>query len=124
MIIHLTRLARDCKRDSDVLARIGGEEFAILLPETDLPQAQLIAERLRSEVATNPLIVGSVRISTTISIGAAAANEAMTGIADLMKAADKALYDAKHSGRNCVICCEWPAAPAVRIENVPLAPLA
>jgi diguanylate cyclase (GGDEF)-like protein len=124
MIVHLTKLARDCKRDSDVLARIGGEEFAILLPETNLQQAQIIAERLRSEVAANPLIAGPVRISATISIGVAAAAQSMTGIADLMKAADKALYDAKNSGRNCVICCDGLADPTIRREDVPLAPLA
>ena len=55
MIVHLANLARDCKRDSDVLARIGGEEFAILLPETTLDQARTMAERLRHRVASSPL---------------------------------------------------------------------
>ena len=104
MIVHLTTLASSCKRDSDVLARIGGEEFALLLPETDLAQAQLVAERLRREVAENPLIASSDRISTTISIGVAMCTDSMDGISDLMKVADKALYDAKSSGRNCVVC--------------------
>ena len=104
MIVHLTTLASSCKRDSDVLARIGGEEFALLLPETDLPQAQLVAERLRREVAENPLIARSDQISTTISIGVAMCTDSMQGISDLMKVADKALYDAKSSGRNRVVC--------------------
>ena len=104
MIVHLATLARACKRDSDVLARIGGEEFALLLPETDLAHAQIVAERLRCDVAEHPLIAASDRISTTISIGVAARHDAMTGIVDLMKAADQALYDAKHGGRNRVVC--------------------
>jgi diguanylate cyclase (GGDEF)-like protein len=104
MIVHLTTLARASKRDSDVLARIGGEEFALLLPETDLAQAQLVAERLRRDVGENPLIAKSDRILTTISIGVAVCNVAMIGIADLMRAADQALYDAKGGGRNRVVC--------------------
>jgi diguanylate cyclase (GGDEF)-like protein len=105
MIVHLASLARDCKRECDVLARIGGEEFALLLPETDLPQAQIIAERLRSEVAANSLVVASRSIPATISIGVATSAAVMTDISDLMKAADQALYDAKRAGRNRVICC-------------------
>lgn len=104
MIVHLATLARAGKRDSDVLARIGGEEFALLLPETDLAHARLVAERLRCDVAENPLIAKSDRISTTISIGVAARDDAMTGFVDLMRAADQALYDAKGGGRNRVVC--------------------
>jgi len=104
MIVHLTKVATACKRDSDVLARIGGEEFGLLLPETDLAQSQLVAERLRREVAENPLVAEADRISTTISIGVASRDDAMTGISDLMKVADRALYDAKNSGRNRVVC--------------------
>jgi diguanylate cyclase (GGDEF)-like protein len=104
MIVHLAKLARDCKRDCDVLARIGGEEFALLLPETDLPQAQIVAERLRRVVAANSLVVASGSIPATVSIGVATSVAAMNDISDLMKAADQALYDAKHAGRNRVIC--------------------
>jgi diguanylate cyclase (GGDEF)-like protein len=104
-IVHLTKIARDCKRDSDVLARIGGEEFALLLPETDLVQARSVAERLRNEVVANPVVAGLDRIAATVSIGVAIVGEAMTGISELMNAADQALYDAKRAGRNRVICC-------------------
>ena len=112
MIVHLTKLASACKRDSDVLARIGGEEFGLLLPETDLDQAQLVAERMRREVAQNPLTAEPDRIATTISIGVALRAEDMSGIADLMKDADQALYDAKSSGRNRVVCTTLAAMPA------------
>jgi diguanylate cyclase (GGDEF)-like protein len=114
MIVHLANLARDCKRECDVLARIGGEEFALLLPETDLPQAQVVAERLRSEVAAKSLVVASHSIPATVSIGVATLVAAMSDISDLMKAADQALYDAKHSGRNRVICCiSRDASPSI-----------
>lgn len=118
MIVHLASLARECKRDSDVLARIGGEEFALLLPETNLQQAQSIAERLRGELASNPLVVAPYSIPATVSIGVAVAAKAMRGVSDLMKAADHALYDAKRAGRNRVICClpEIPG-PSVAITD-------
>lgn len=122
VIIQLTKVACSCKRDSDVLARIGGEEFALLLMETNLQQAQLVAERLRNEVAANPAIAAPGRIPATVSIGVATANDAMTGIADLMKAADQALYDAKRSGRNRVTCCALPVNAVA--DNIPIAPVA
>jgi diguanylate cyclase (GGDEF)-like protein len=80
-IVHVANLARECKRTSDVLARIGGEEFAVLLPETDLDDAQVVAERLRYEVAKCPL--AEVAHSTTISIGVATTDEKMDGLSDL-----------------------------------------
>jgi diguanylate cyclase (GGDEF)-like protein len=118
MIMHLASLARGCKRECDVLARIGGEEFALLLPETDLSQAQVVAERLRSEVAANSLVVASLSIPATISIGVATSAAAMNEISDMMKAADRALYDAKHAGRNRVVCCiAGDAAPPVAVRG-------
>jgi diguanylate cyclase (GGDEF)-like protein len=114
MIVHLANLARDCKRECDVLARIGGEEFALLLPETDLAQAQIVAERLRAEVAANSLLVASRSIPATVSIGVATSAAAMDEMSDLMRAADQALYDAKHAGRNRVISClGLDAAPSI-----------
>jgi diguanylate cyclase (GGDEF)-like protein len=104
MIIHLANLARQCQRASDVLARIGGEEFALLLPETSLPQARGVAERLRGEVADSPLPIPSRSIPATVSIGVATAANGTLDLSDLMTAADQALYDAKRAGRNRVMC--------------------
>ena len=118
MIVHLANLARDCKRECDVLARIGGEEFALLLPETDLPQAQIVAERLRSEMAAKSLMSASRSIPATVSVGVATTVAAMSNISDLMKAADQALYDAKHAGRNRVICCiSHDATPSIAAQR-------
>jgi diguanylate cyclase (GGDEF)-like protein len=120
MIVHLANVVRDCKRDCDLLARIGGEEFALLLPETDLAQAQMMAERLRREVASTPLMDPLQPIPTTVSIGVAAATAAMSDVSDLMKAADQALYDAKRAGRNCVICKALAEpAPGIAPDAVP-----
>jgi diguanylate cyclase (GGDEF)-like protein len=115
-IVHVANLARECTRTSDVLARIGGEEFAMLLPETDLDHAQVVAERLRCEVAKSPL--AEVAHSATISIGVATADETMDRPSDLMKMADQALYAAKRGGRNRVVCSVPEiAAPQVVPED-------
>jgi diguanylate cyclase (GGDEF)-like protein len=104
MISHMAGLARDCKRDTDVLARIGGEEFALLLPETTLDQANIVAERLRCEVAGRPLGAADMFVAATVSIGVAAADTSTVEFLQLMKAADQALYEAKRAGRNRVMC--------------------
>jgi diguanylate cyclase (GGDEF)-like protein len=117
MIVHLANMARDCKRESDVLARIGGEEFALLLPETTLDQAMVVAERLRQHVLNNPLSEISPAICASVSIGVATEDAAMRDISDLMKAADQALYCAKRAGRNRVIC-SVSAATAPALQDV------
>jgi diguanylate cyclase (GGDEF)-like protein len=104
MIKHLADLARGCKRNSDVLARIGGEEFALLLPETTLAKAKIVAERLRQRVIQNPLPDVPAPFNASVSIGVAGADEGMSGISDLMRVADHALYEAKRTGRNRVVC--------------------
>jgi diguanylate cyclase (GGDEF)-like protein len=98
-------VARCCgvqTRDSDVAARIGGEEFAILLPETDLAEACVVAERLRVAIAERPVSCNGQDIAVTISIGAAPAVPTLSDPAELMKRADAALYAAKRGGRNRV----------------------
>ncbi|MGP9812039.1 diguanylate cyclase [Rhodopseudomonas sp. NSM] len=116
VIVHLANLARGCKREYDILARIGGEEFALLMPETDMQQARSVAERLRREVAANAMVVASRPVSATVSIGVATSTPAMHEVSDLVTAADRALYDAKHAGRNRVICrVQRECAPSVAV---------
>jgi len=91
------------RRASDVVARLGGDEFAVLLPETELREARVVAERLRRHVAAPTKDVGA---SVTVSIGIAAATLSMSGVGALLRAADKALYEAKAAGRNCVIAAQ------------------
>jgi len=102
VIVQIADLCRQEKRKSDVVARFGGEEFLLLLPETGLDEAQRTAERLRRLVETRDLSFASRAVNATISIGVAEANPYMEAIFDLIKLADQALYAAKHAGRNRV----------------------
>jgi diguanylate cyclase (GGDEF)-like protein len=70
-IVHVANLCRDSKRVSDAVARVGGEEFAMLLPETGLENAALVADRLRRAIADTPLVVAGAPIRLTVSIGVA-----------------------------------------------------
>jgi diguanylate cyclase (GGDEF)-like protein len=101
----ITQIADICqreKRKSDIIARFGGEEFLILLPETKLAAAQRVAERLRRKVEASPFSIASKAINATISVGVAQAEPSMNSVFDLIKVADRALYMAKGSGRNRV----------------------
>ena len=102
VITQIADICRQQKRKSDIIARFGGEEFLMLLPETDLEAAQRVAERLRRQVETSGFCVASNAIHATISIGVSEANPSMDTVFDLIKLADKALYKAKDSGRNRV----------------------
>jgi diguanylate cyclase (GGDEF)-like protein len=87
------------RREPDIVARVGGDEFAMLLPETDLAQAQVVADRLRQELKQRPLTDGG-GLTLTVSIGVAQAAVSMPNLDALMKAADRALYQAKAAGRD------------------------
>jgi diguanylate cyclase (GGDEF)-like protein len=102
VIVQIADICRQEKRKSDVVARFGGEEFLLLLPETTLAEAERVAERIRQLVETRDLSVASRAINATISIGVAEANPYMEAIFDLIKLADQALYTAKNAGRNRV----------------------
>ena len=102
VITQIADICQQQKRKSDIIARFGGEEFLMLLPETKLAAAERVAERLRRKVEMSAISVASNAITTTISIGVAEANPTMASLFDLIKLADKALYIAKDSGRNRV----------------------
>lgn len=92
-------------REIDIPGRMGGEEFAILLPETGLPKALEVAERLRTVVAdTQILLASGAQLHFTVSIGVATLTDIKSTIGDLLNQADKGLYQAKHGGRNKVCC--------------------
>lgn len=91
-------------RDTDVFGRIGGEEFAAILPLTDLETARMVGERLRASIeeATIPTTVGPLQV--TISVGIVVSDETDNPIIDdLMQQADEALYEAKRGGRNRIV---------------------
>ena len=92
-------------RGIDLACRYGGEEFVIVMPETDLHVAGMVAERLRRSIAVEPFAInkGSNSIDVTISIGLSTMELKGEAVADVMKRADTALYRAKHDGRNRVV---------------------
>jgi diguanylate cyclase (GGDEF)-like protein len=91
------------KRQTDTVARIGGEEFAVLLPETDEKAAEIAAERARAMIERQPLLVADQELKVTVSIGLAGARRAMASFDVMLKRADEALYEAKRGGRNRVM---------------------
>jgi diguanylate cyclase (GGDEF)-like protein len=107
-------------RDYDLVGRFGGEEFAVLLPQTTGQDARRIAERMRAQVAEVPIDVGDISrtetIKLTVSVGLTMLGEKPSQVTDLLAAADVALYHAKHAGKNQVwMSSDIPAAaPAAR----------
>lgn len=99
----ISRLCRTHVRDVDIIGRMGGEELAILLPQTGYPAVLEVAERLRAAIAetTLPLKDGQM-LRFTVSIGGCACNGRQPDLDALLKAADQALYVAKRNGRNRV----------------------
>ena len=99
---------QDSVRGIDVLCRWGGEEFAVLLPNASAEATRIVAERIRENVLKtqlSPEIPDSLRrgFQLTTSIGTATYHDLDDGIAAMFQRADKALYEAKRSGRNCVL---------------------
>ena len=92
-------------RGIDLACRYGGEEFVVVLPETDMGVATVVAERLRRRIATEPFSIGqgSGKVDVTISVGIAAIGDAQDTAQALLKRADQALYRAKRDGRNRVV---------------------
>ena len=91
------------KRAQDTFGRLGGEEFALLLPETNLQQAKVVAERVQKVWAGTPCNVDGQIIHSTVSIGVAEANEQDTSFEDVLRRADRMMYKAKEAGRNRVV---------------------
>jgi diguanylate cyclase (GGDEF)-like protein len=97
----LTACVGDCLRSSDMLFRYGGEEFVVLLSETDREGAKMVAERIRTAVENYPFVYHNQELALTVSIGVAslaAKDDAMR----LFNKADSAMYRAKEKGRNRV----------------------
>lgn len=103
------RLLDDCARDTDIVVRYGGEEFIIVMPESELSGAAAFAERVRLEVEQD--------LPITVSCGAAAAHDD-DNPATLFARADEALYAAKNAGRNCVFQHNGDSVePAFRLQE-------
>ncbi len=99
---ELGRVLKRVKRETDVVARFGGEEFCVLCEETDASGAFLLAERVREELESAEVITELGPLKVTASLGVATFPDHASTAADLFVQGDKALYEAKHSGRNRV----------------------
>ena len=89
-------------RSTDLMGRVGGEEFALLLPDTPLKAAFNLAERLRERITKYPYLAGDMLIEITASLGVAELHNDDDDFKGLLQRADEALYSAKHAGRNQV----------------------
>jgi diguanylate cyclase (GGDEF)-like protein len=112
MLAALARGIGRCLREGDVLGRVGGEEFLVLLPGIGIDDALALAERLRMAVARLQVVLEGEPQSATVSIGAAARETSDTEPGTLIRRADRALYIAKNAGRNRVATLDaTPSAP-------------
>lgn len=102
-LLHLVAMITDGIRAEDLLARLGGEEFCMVLPDTTLEEAGFVAQRLCDLVASQPLQWEGNEIPLTISVGVTVGAKADHGTDALYRRADIALYRAKNAGRNCVM---------------------
>jgi diguanylate cyclase (GGDEF)-like protein len=98
----VSHLLKQIHRSTDIVGRIGGEEFAVLLPDNKVDEARELAERLRTSVSNYSISVDGQDITVTISIGISEVLQAEIKIDDALKRADDALYSAKKAGRNLV----------------------
>lgn len=101
-------IAKEHLRATDILGRIGGEEFAVLLPETDGAGAYVLAERIRQSIADTPVCWDGKVILVSVSQGVSCLDPDDANIHDLVSRADKALYAAKAQGRNCTVLSAPP----------------
>ncbi|GGF61378.1 hypothetical protein GCM10007301_21430 [Azorhizobium oxalatiphilum] len=90
-------------REGDVLARMGGEEFAVLLPDTGEADARRVAARLTESISATPLAIDSLRLPVGVSIGGTTAGDADEDLDAVLRRADRALYAAKNAGRGRVM---------------------
>ncbi|WP_394224120.1 diguanylate cyclase [Alteromonas gracilis] len=101
-ICHVAKLLKMSCRNADSVARIGGEEFALLLLDTDGPGAFKLADKLRERISENPLDIDGKLINITVSAGVFCISEEHESIESALSKADDALYKAKENGRNYV----------------------
>ena len=89
-------------RTEQIFARVGGEEFCVLCPETTVDNVQILAIRLREDIAGSPMVYGDFEVTVTCSFGLAQLTPDMKDASQLYDAADAAMYQSKHRGRNTV----------------------
>lgn len=99
-LVHFAKSLVENRRKEDIVARIGGEEFALLLPGAGLPQATMLADRLCEKVGSTRLDMANYDLPMTSSFGVATISDKDTSLDDMIRRADRALYRSKRAGRN------------------------
>jgi len=100
---EFARRIRSNVRGIDLVCRFGGEEFVVIMPDTEPVMAQRVAERVRLDIEKEPFQVAGKAVRVTVSIGVASVDYGADSVSALMRRADAALYQAKNSGRNRVV---------------------
>ena len=106
VLVQVAAIIKGALRDSDIAGRYGGEEFGIILPNTNAQGAKVVAQRLRANIESTPVPFEKIQIPVTASLGIAEFHTTITDPEELIANADAALYEAKEKGRNRVVVYE------------------
>lgn len=101
-LVHFADLLKDGRHRDDILARVGGEEFALVLPGYDLTSTMRIADALCARIEASSMSLGRIKLKMTASFGVATLSKKDDRLSDAIDRADRALYRSKHAGRNQV----------------------
>jgi diguanylate cyclase (GGDEF)-like protein len=104
-----SQVMKQSTRETDLIGRVGGEEFAVLLTQTSEQEAWVALERIRQQLSQTTVVHGNSTMQLTVSIGMAPWHSALHGLEDWLTQADHALYGAKSGGRNCMVCATTPS---------------
>ena len=105
-------------RKTDILGRLGGEEFAVILTTTDIDEAQGVAEKFCETVAKTVMFYGTIPITITISIGVTYFFREAENFDEILKYADEAMYESKARGRNCTTLIDRSAVPISKFDKL------
>ncbi|RSE79571.1 sensor domain-containing diguanylate cyclase [Achromobacter denitrificans] len=100
---HFCEVLRTCLREQDSIGRLGGEEFLVLLADSDVDVAHAICDRLRASLRQHPADIDGAAVALSVSGGIARFTESDTSASDVLRRADFALYQAKRAGRDCAV---------------------